>query len=89
MGARSVALVMDPIQSTKGDVVMECFRTIGMQDIAFNRDPRSTTSNTYHTCARLPFDSRMKGAGKLYYNMVVKTETADTNEVHLLQTLNG
>jgi hypothetical protein len=80
---------MDPIQSTKGDVVMECFRTIGMQDIAFNRDPRSTTSNTYHTCARLPFDSRMKGAGKLYYNMVVKTETADTNEVHLLQTLNG
>ena len=52
IGARSIALVIDPVQSVAGKLVIDCFRNIPMQDIAFNRDPRISTANTYWTKAK-------------------------------------
>jgi len=49
MGERSVAVVVDPVQSTGGIVVMDAFRTIPMNLMAMNEEPRITTSNIYFT----------------------------------------
>merc|ERR1712196_42648 len=51
MGAlnqRAVAVVVDPIQSVKGKVVIDCFRTINPQMIMLGQEPRQTTSNLGH-----------------------------------------
>merc|ERR1712196_390800 len=51
MGAlnqRAVAVVADPIQSVKGKVVIDCFRTINPQMIMLGQEPRQTTSNLGH-----------------------------------------
>ena len=48
-GERSVAVVVDPVQSTGGVVVMDAFRTIPMNLVAMNEEPRITTSNLYFT----------------------------------------
>lgn len=42
---RSVALVIDPVQSVRGRVVMDCFRAINPQNIIQGSEPRITTSN--------------------------------------------
>ncbi|EPB71039.1 Mov34/MPN/PAD-1 family protein [Ancylostoma ceylanicum] len=45
---RAVAVVVDPIQSVKGKVVIDAFRTINPQTMALNQEPRQTTSNLGH-----------------------------------------
>ncbi|PIO60195.1 Mov34/MPN/PAD-1 family protein [Teladorsagia circumcincta] len=45
---RAVAVVVDPIQSVKGKVVIDAFRTINPQTMAQNQEPRQTTSNLGH-----------------------------------------
>ena len=44
----SVAVVIDPIQSVKGKVVIDAFRTINPQMIMLGQEPRQTTSNLGH-----------------------------------------
>ena len=48
MNARAVAVVIDPIQSVKGKVVIDAFRTINPQTAMLNQEPRQTTSNIGH-----------------------------------------
>ncbi len=61
---RAVALVIDPIQSVKGRVVMECFRAIHANNIVSGTEPRITTSNT--GCLFKPtFEARIRGVNKL------------------------
>lgn len=45
---RAVAVVVDPIQSVKGKVVMDAFRLINPQTIMLGQEPRQTTSNLGH-----------------------------------------
>lgn len=45
---RAVAVVIDPIQSVKGKVVIDAFRTINPQMIMLGQEPRQTTSNLGH-----------------------------------------
>lgn len=45
---RIVAVVIDPIQSVKGKVVIDAFRSIDQQMAVFNIAPRQTTSNVGH-----------------------------------------
>jgi 26S proteasome regulatory subunit N11 len=40
-----VAVVVDPIQSVKGKVVIDCFRSINPQLMMMGQAPRQTTSN--------------------------------------------
>ena len=45
LNARSVAVVVDPIQSVKGKVVIDCFRLINPQTMMMGQEPRQHTSN--------------------------------------------
>lgn len=48
LNQRAVAVVVDPIQSVKGKVVIDCFRSINAQMIMLGQEPRQTTSNLGH-----------------------------------------
>ena len=45
LNKRSVAVVVDPIQSVKGKVVIDAFRSINPQLMMLGQEPRQTTSN--------------------------------------------
>lgn len=44
LNSRSAAVVVDPIQSVKGKVVIDSFRLINPQDMMMGQEPRQTTS---------------------------------------------
>lgn len=48
MNQRAVAVVVDPIQSVKGKVVIDAFRLINPQSMMMGVEPRQTTSNIGH-----------------------------------------
>lgn len=48
LNKRAVAVVIDPIQSVKGKVVIDAFRLINPQLVMFGQPPRQTTSNLGH-----------------------------------------
>lgn len=41
-------MVVDPIQSVKGKVVIDAFRLINPQAMVLGQEPRQTTSNVGH-----------------------------------------
>ena len=45
---RAVAVVVDPIQSVKGKVVIDAFRLINPHVMSSGAEPRQTTSNLGH-----------------------------------------
>lgn len=45
---RAVSIVVDPIQSVKGKVVIDAFRLINPQLMMLGHEPRQTTSNIGH-----------------------------------------
>jgi 26S proteasome regulatory subunit N11 len=48
LNKRAVAVVIDPIQSVKGKVVIDAFRSINSQLMMLGQPPRQTTSNLGH-----------------------------------------
>jgi len=48
LNKRAVAVVVDPIQSVKGKVVIDCFRLMNPQLMMLGQAPRQTTSNLGH-----------------------------------------
>jgi hypothetical protein len=48
LNPRAVAVVVDPIQSVKGKVVIDAFRSISPQRIMMGLEPRQSTSNVGH-----------------------------------------
>ncbi|RLN93301.1 hypothetical protein BBJ28_00007915 [Nothophytophthora sp. Chile5] len=48
LNPRAVAVVVDPIQSVKGKVVIDAFRLINPQLMMMGQEPRQTTSNIGH-----------------------------------------
>jgi 26S proteasome regulatory subunit N11 len=48
LNSRAVAVVVDPIQSVKGKVVIDAFRTINPQSLMLGQESRQTTSNVGH-----------------------------------------
>lgn len=48
LNQRAVAVVIDPIQSVKGKVVVDAFRCISPQTMMLGQEPRQTTSNVGH-----------------------------------------
>lgn len=45
LNPKAVAVVIDPIQSVKGKVVIDAFRLINPQIAMMGQEPRQTTSN--------------------------------------------
>ena len=80
-------MVVDPVQSQGGVVVMDAFRTIPMNLVATNDEPRITTSNIYHTKARAERMAKLRGLGRLYYNLNIDSRCEDEHEVNMLSKL--
>eukprot|EP00806_Schmidingerella_arcuata_P006889 Macronucleus_729.p1 GENE.Macronucleus_729~~Macronucleus_729.p1 ORF type:complete len:325 (+),score=65.28 Macronucleus_729:127-975(+) len=88
-GERSVAVVVDPVQSTGGVVVMDAFRTIPMNLVAMNDEPRITTANKYYTKVRAERMAKLRGLGRLYYNLNIDSQCEDELEVNMLGKLSA
>lgn len=65
---RNVAVVVDPIQSVKGKVVIDCFRSIDPQMAMLGQEPRQTTSNVGLTM-KPSLSALFHGLNKYYYSM--------------------
>ncbi|ELP86428.1 26S proteasome non-ATPase regulatory subunit, putative [Entamoeba invadens IP1] len=82
LNERCVAVVVDPIQSVKGKVVIDAFRTIQNQ-FGFGTEARQVTSNQGHL-SKPTSQARVRGLGKQYYSMPIEFSKNEIDERMLL-----
>ncbi|CAO4364022.1 unnamed protein product [Caenorhabditis nigoni] len=83
LSERAVAVVVDPIQSVKGKVVIDAFRTINPQSMALNQEPRQTTSNLGHL-QKPSIQALIHGLNRHYYSIPIAYRTHDLEQKMLL-----
>ena len=83
LNARAVALVVDPIQSVKGKVVIDCFRLINPQLMMLGQEPRQTTSNVGHL-NRPSIQALIHGLNRHYYSIVIDYRKNELEEQMLM-----
>mmetsp|Transcript_3960 Transcript_3960/g.4570 ORF Transcript_3960/g.4570 Transcript_3960/m.4570 type:complete len:309 (+) Transcript_3960:402-1328(+) len=86
MCPRAVAVVVDPIQSVKGKVVIDAFRLINPQSLMFSNEARQTTSNIGHL-NKLSIQALVHGLNRHYYSLSVDFRKNEL-EAKMLQNLN-
>lgn len=79
-----MAVVVDPVQSIGGRVVMDAFRTIPMNLVAMATEPRITTSNVFFTKQKAEKMARLRGLDKIFYNMNIDSRCVEEHEVNML-----
>merc|ERR1711935_1105797 len=83
LNQRAVAVVVDPIQSVKGKVVIDAFRSINPQMVMMGQEPRQTTSNVGHI--NLPsIQALIHGLNRHYYSIVINWRKTDHEQKMLL-----
>lgn len=82
-GERSVAVVIDPVQSVKGKVVIDCFRNIKKEVMMQGLEPRQTTSNIGHIEKDNRF-ARNRGLNKHYYSICINYRKSEFEQKMLL-----
>lgn len=70
LNKRAVAVVVDPIQSVKGKVVIDAFRTINPQLVMMGIEPRQTTSNIGHL-QKPSIQALVHGLNRHYYSIAI------------------
>ncbi|KAK3362436.1 JAB1/Mov34/MPN/PAD-1 ubiquitin protease-domain-containing protein [Lasiosphaeria hispida] len=65
---RAVAVVVDPIQSVKGKVVIDAFRLISPQSLILGQEPRQSTSNLGHL-NKPSIQALIHGLNRHYYSI--------------------
>jgi len=70
LNPRAVAVVVDPIQSVKGKVVIDAFRTISPQSVMLGQEPRQTTSNVGHL-HKPSIQALIHGLNRAYYSIAI------------------
>jgi len=70
LNARAVAVVVDPIQSVKGKVVIDAFRSINPQASMMGQEPRQTTSNVGHI-NKPSIQALIHGLNRHYYAIAI------------------
>ncbi|KAJ1444682.1 putative 26S proteasome non-ATPase regulatory subunit 14 [Pelagophyceae sp. CCMP2097] len=85
LNARAVAVVIDPVQSVKGKVVIDCFRLINPQLMMLGQEPRQTTSNVGHL-KKPSIQALIHGLNRHYYSMVIDYRKHELEE-HMLSNL--
>jgi 26S proteasome regulatory subunit N11 len=70
LNSQSVAVVIDPIQSVKGKVVIDAFRLINLQTVITGREPHQTMSNIGHI-NKPSIQALIHGLYRHYYSIVV------------------
>jgi 26S proteasome regulatory subunit N11 len=79
LNARAVAVVVDPIQSVKGKVVIDAFRCISPQTMMLGQEPRQTTSNVGHL-AKPSIQALIHGLNRHYYSMAINYRKSELEE---------
>jgi 26S proteasome regulatory subunit N11 len=87
LNQRSVAIVVDPIQSVRGKVVIDAFRTISPQTVMMQMEPRQTTSNVGHL-QKPSIQAIIHGLNRTYYSIAMGYRKNDL-EMKMLQNLNS
>jgi len=70
LNPRAVAVVVDPIQSVKGKVVIDAFRLINPQSGMLGQEPRQTTSNIGHL-QKPSIQALVHGLNRHYYSIAI------------------
>lgn len=88
LNERCVAVVVDPIQSVKGKVVIDAFRMIpdgGMMGMMMpsTSEPRQTTSNVGFL-KRATIQAQIHGLNRYYYSLVIDWRKNDLEEQMLM-----
>jgi len=80
---RAVAVVIDPIQSVKGKVVIDAFRLISPQLLMLGREPRQTTSNVGHL-NKPSIQALIHGLNRHYYSLAINYRKNELEQKMLL-----
>ena len=83
LNPRAVAVVVDPVQSVKGKVVIDAFRSIDPQVIMMGIEPRQTTSNIGHI-QKPSLVAIAHGLGKYYYSIAMNYRKNEFEQKMLL-----
>jgi 26S proteasome regulatory subunit N11 len=76
-------VVVDPIQSVKGKVVIDAFRLINPQAALTGREPRQTTSNIGHI-NKPSIQALIHGLNRHYYSIAVNYRKTDLEQSMLM-----
>lgn len=80
---RAVAVVVDPIQSVKGKVVIDAFRLINPQTLMLGQEPRQTTSNLGHL-NKPSIQALIHGLNRHYYSIGIQYRKTGLEENMLM-----
>lgn len=80
---RAVAVVVDPIQSVKGKVVIDAFRLISPQTMVMGQEPRQTTSNLGHL-NKPSIQALIHGLNRHYYSIGINYRKTGLEENMLM-----
>ena len=80
---RAVAVVVDPIQSVKGKVVIDAFRLINPQLLMLGLEPRQTTSNLGHL-NKPSIQALIHGLNRHYYSIGINYRKTGLEENMLM-----
>ena len=76
-------MVVDPIQSVKGKVVIDAFRTITPQSVLSGQEPRQTTSNIGHI-NKPSIQALIHGLNRHYYSIAVNYRKTELEQAMLM-----
>merc|ERR1711865_1320044 len=85
LNPRAVAVVIDPIQSVKGKVVIDAFRSIDPKTMIIGNEPRQTTSNLGHL-NKPSIQALIHGLNRHYYSIGINYRKNEL-EQQMLQNL--
>jgi 26S proteasome regulatory subunit N11 len=83
LNQRAVAVVVDPIQSVKGKVVIDAFRLISPQTMMLGQEPRQSTSNLGHL-HKPSIQALIHGLNRHYYSIAINYRKNELEERMLL-----
>merc|ERR1712039_893338 len=83
LNPRAVGVVVDPIQSVKGKVVIDCFRCLGQQTMMLGQEPRQTTSNIGHL-NKPSIIALIHGLNRHYYSIAINYRKNELEQKMLL-----
>jgi len=83
LNQRAVAVVVDPIQSVKGKVVIDAFRLINSQLLMLGQEPRQTTSNLGHM-NKPSIQALIHGLNRHYYSIAINYRKNELEQKMLL-----
>jgi 26S proteasome regulatory subunit N11 len=83
LNQRAVAVVVDPIQSVKGKVVIDAFRSINPQMTLMGYEPRQTTSIIGHL-NKPSIQALIHGLNRHYYSIAISYRKSELEEKMLM-----